>query len=52
MTHGNELRGEYAGGGWGTGCGGQRGEKKDNCNSIINKINLLVGGGKFILSQV
>ena len=38
MTHGHELKGGNVGG---RGCAGQRGikgERWDNCNSIINKI--------------
>ena len=38
MTHGHELRGGNAGGKGVQGEGEKRGEKWDNCNSIINKI--------------
>ena len=40
MTHGHELKGDNVGG---RGCAGRRGVKGgkwDNCNSIINKIDL------------
>ena len=45
-THGHELRGVGNAGGrgsagwWGSGQRGIKGEKWDNCNSIINKIYL------------
>ena len=41
MTHGHELKGGNVGG---RGCAGRRGikgEKLDNCNSLINKIYFL-----------
>ena len=37
MTHGHELRGGECGWEGGTGWRGIKGEKWDNCNSIINK---------------
>ena len=46
MTHGPELKGGNAGGGW---CAVQRGIKEgkwDNYNSIINKIYLIYMRGK------
>ena len=40
MTHGHELYGGNVGGRGCAGWSGVKGEKWDNCNSIINKIYL------------
>ena len=41
MTYGHELKGGNAGRMWHAGLRGIKGEKSDNCNSIINKIYFL-----------
>ena len=40
MTQGHELKGDNVGGRGGAGRRGVKGGKWDNCNSIINKIDL------------
>ena len=52
MTHGHELKGENVGGRGCAGWRGKRGEKWDNCNSIINKIYFFKKEGAYYPEEV